>query len=660
MWIDFFISCIYLVAILFVPSFLLLTTFFRNKVDCLAVSPCVSTAIYGIEAIIYPLIGIPTNWATIVLPSIIIGVLICLTTFIAKARTTRVKQAREPKAEKICDRNRWLMLCWYVLVGVVVVGFIFVKNLDGPAAFFRGHDSVFHFFHTRQFVNSGSWSSLEANGFYPSIWHELNALLITLLNVDIRIAANAVITVFLAFVFPAGVLYLMNKLFSENAKIIVFGGIATFSFGVLPWGLFSEVIYPFIAALCLTPATLALSIQVIQTIKAQSHDRLFSSIVVLVFCFASLCLTHTSLIFCIPIFLYPYCVHLILCSPDANNRRKTFLIFALSSLLLLIWTGFYLAPFMQGPINYNWPSFLSKSQALINLLGLSFQDEMSQIVLGAIIAIGIVSSCIKKKFRWLIFPYVFMGLLFIVCSTTDGCIKKFLTGFWYTDYLRIGPLTAFFGIPLVSIGLYSIYSFLYKKLCQINPSYRSSILQKTFFSVFMAIFIVINFYPSFELNGKGSVKTAFGYTNDVFKWQYDMSDVGRFYDKEEMQFIEETKKIVGNDVVINISPDGSAFAAGINDLNILFPNIDNSSSDKPAIKQKLDKLASDQEVQKEVEEAGAHYVLILDADNPDPSSRYSSYSKDDWIGIESINEETSGFEIVLSDGDMRLYKIERN
>lgn len=92
----------------------------------------------------------------------------------------------------------------------------------------------------------------------------------------------------------------------------------------------------------------------------------------------------------------------------------------------------------------------------------------------------------------------------------------------------------------------------------------------------------------------------------------------------------------------------------------MFPNIDNSSSDKPAIKQKLDKLASDQEVQKEVEEAGAHYVLILDADNPDPSSRYSSYSKDDWIGIESINEETSGFEIVLSDGDMRLYKIERN
>lgn len=33
------------------------------------------------------------------------------------------------------------------------------------------------------------------------------------------------------------------------------------------------------------------------------------------------------------------------------------------------------------------------------------------------------------------------------------------------------------------------------------------------------------------------------------------------------------------------------------------------------------------------------------------------YKPEDWAGIESVTDETPGFEVVLADGDMRLYKI---
>ena len=45
-------------------------------------------------------------------------------------------------------------------------------------------------------------------------------------------------------------------------------------------------------------------------------------------------------------------------------------------------------------------------------------------------------------------------------------------------------------------------------------------------------------------------------------------------------------------------------------------------------------------------------------DNDDlVKSIYASYSKHNWEGIDNITDKTKGFTVVLSQGDMRLYKI---
>lgn len=77
------------------------------------------------------------------------------------------------------------------------------------------------------------------------------------------------------------------------------------------------------------------------------------------------------------------------------------------------------------------------------------------------------------------------------------------------------------------------------------------------------------------------------------------------------------------------------------------------------IRTRLCDIAESEEVARAVEDAGARYVLMLDDKSGEDRTVLSlRYSEDKWRGIESITEETPGFKLVLSEGDMRLYQIE--
>lgn len=44
--------------------------------------------------------------------------------------------------------------------------------------------------------------------------------------------------------------------------------------------------------------------------------------------------------------------------------------------------------------------------------------------------------------------------------------------------------------------------------------------------------------------------------------------------------------------------------------------------------------------------------------SPDPYAKsWPDYLPENWTGVTNIDENTPGFELVLSEGDMRLYKI---
>ena len=64
-----------------------------------------------------------------------------------------------------------------------------------------------------------------------------------------------------------------------------------------------------------------------------------------------------------------------------------------------------------------------------------------------------------------------------------------------------------------------------------------------------------------------------------------------------------------------------------------------------------------------MENLNAHYVLLLDqGDNmvdKDGSGKLFTWDwySYQWEGLRTITDDTPGFEVVLSEGDMRLYRI---
>ena len=138
------------------------------------------------------------------------------------------------------------------------------------------------------------------------------------------------------------------------------------------------------------------------------------------------------------------------------------------------------------------------------------------------------------------------------------------------------------------------------------------------------------------------------------------------YTAAERDFIQQVKEEVPKgSLIINLPVDGSSFAWSVDDLNLYYHAKLGSveSEDSHAIRKCLCNISTDSTVKDAVANIGAKYVLLLDRSDytaEDKHVRYSrdlQYKKKDWKGITEINDETPGFEPILSSGSMRLYLI---
>ncbi len=137
-----------------------------------------------------------------------------------------------------------------------------------------------------------------------------------------------------------------------------------------------------------------------------------------------------------------------------------------------------------------------------------------------------------------------------------------------------------------------------------------------------------------------------------------------YYTSEEEEFVCRAKEICGTDLVVNQPYDGSVFSYAIDSLNVLFPQYGfDQEEDKATLKLRLGYIAQDQEVAEAARRLGVKYVLQLDQGSgpcgmsPDATYYDFSYDADCWVGINMITDDTPGFEVVLSEGNMRLYRI---
>lgn len=698
MWSTFFIAVLVVSVFLYLPGFLLLAAARIRRFVALCCAPVATIVAYGLITTLLPALGIGASWQTVVLPCVAFGaVALAVSVRIAGPEPVRssLGYGGLRRFSKTALREDWFLLATYVLVGIAVVAVIFVKNLDGPESFLQAWDNSHHLSSIRAFVESGNFCMFTTtsyateldrsftpwageSAFYPSAWHCLGALAVDAAGASVPMAANVVNTVIAALVLPTSMAFLMGRLFPRQRGVRYCGALVTLAFATFPWGFLTfGPLYPNFLSYALLPLV-AVFFMAIFDVGLSKAARVVRAVLFMLG-IISLAFSQPNAVFSCAVFLAPFCVAL---AADIPARLKRFehnptaasAAFGVATTLgiVLIWVILFKMPFLQDVIWFDWPAKETGFQAIANAALLSYGYAPAQLLLAAFVVLGLFCAVFDRRFRWFACSFLFAFFINIVDASMDGFIKHFLAGFWYTDQLRTASMAALFAVPLASLGLYHVVRICASGIERcVKATGGSSPVQVPALLVAVALAACV-YYPSFDIPGHHHVETGFGSIRDRVEDQNSVVKMN-YLDASEKDFVAQVAAIVPADQpLINSPDDGSVFLYGYNGTRTYYRYLTGykpSSGESPesaTIRSGLYRIAEDESVRNAVQAIGAQYVLVLDQGKDDENMTEKEHRrfvfKDDidneiWCGIRAINDETPGFEVVLAEGDMRLYRI---
>lgn len=675
MWFQFALVFFVAFVFLYLPGALLLRSVSFRWFESLIFAPSISFLTFFILAAFYSITGISCGWDTLFLP-------VCFFAFICCALACFIKKRKKRLVEEVSFQD-WVILSLGVFVSLIIVALVFVKNLDGPASFVQEYDNTTHMSVLRLFLETNDYSlfnfakyevgsisptGIVSAGLYPSLWHCFVAMVLDCTSCSIPMAINAVNAFLSAVVFPSAIMLLVKVIFS-NRKMYYASAIAAVACGGFPWlFLIFGPLYANIAAFSLLPSALAAFILIFSNgnfIRTRIRWGLLFLFVCIAVAFA-----QPNALFSAVLFLSPFCASLIWNrlkrSQDihAIQIRPIIIVSVFVCCVVLLWVVLYKAPFMQGVVQFTWPALFSKSQAVINAVSLSFTEmNAAQWALAIIVLFGAIYPLLKKKYYWVVVAYFTVLVIYVVNVSTDGELKHLLSGFWYTDSYRIGAMAAIFSVPVSCMGFVIVYDFL-KGMVEKCLLQDGNKLNSLALSILLAgVFMCINYWPNYTNPGNQEVRTGFGAIGEKVA-SLNSEAVPHMLDPDEADFAKKVKEVVPEDALIINSPnDGSVFLYALDGLNIFYRNLEGDSGSREIeeseiIRNNLDDYGNSREVKEAMSSLGAQYVLVLDQGEPTPLRSYlSNYHPEEWEGIESITDGTPGFETVLAQDDMRLYKV---
>lgn len=716
MWLEFFQSVVVIIALLYVPGVILLHASGMPKPWALVSAPLVSCALFFIEGEIFSALNIPIPLAVMVLVPLLIAVLVNgYVYYVApkhkedfrsekpnKSEAIRVgKQSTSPVPAFICEELPFWMPLLYVAIGLLTVGFLFLPTLPSASSFVQGWDIVHHLDVTQAMIESQKYSSIHydfystvetaitpwepgSSGFYPSGWNIIVALTTQLVSTTVPIAGNALNFVSAAIIFPLSICSVIAKVLPKHRIALVSGAFVCLAFFVFPWSLLIYgPIFPNTVAFCVMPSIWWIFMQMTRS-KTPKHDLIWL-IVIFVLGLITLFILHPSTIFSSIVVLLPWSFARI---GESKRRVVLFgkqikpvtLAYVFFIFALVIWSVFYYVLIVRGvALNFWWSAYSSLQDAILHALGMDFIGQSyaggelvsPQPILSICVLVGAVWTFKHKQARWMVSAFMYLSILCIFIITFDVPLKGYLSGFWYTDPFRIAASCVIMAIPLAALGLATLaeaaletFASWREKASQAQTEAQTCVFctvwaKPLIVGAVIACVVVLNYVvpmPNLKSEEPIPAVTAFKQASEkAYGDHYILTS-------EELEFLRRVELTVpAGAVIANLPQDGSLWAYGTNDLHVLwrFPN-GYDASERPAsaiLRKRLNRIASDPEVLQTVRDLNVQYVLILNNVVDYSNAVTSTYKPGTFRGITQITDTTPGFEVVLEEGSMRLYKI---
>ncbi len=351
----------------------------------------------------------------------------------------------------------------------------------------------------------------------------------------------------------------------------------------------------------------------------------------------------------------------------------------------------------------------------------SFMNKAGQPILFVFALVGVVAVLALRRNCWIVVSFALVVLVYVTsASFEEGPLRQILTGFWYSEPKRIGSIVGLASMPLVACGLSALYELVAALVARIlgarigmcradarrADARRESSGQATVANrvgdcadkrglsnesdcppangegvrrvravlavVFALAFVSMVFFAPYvppvnqehleqsedvqEPDASSAHASALQGMARYAKMNYE----NPVLDREEVAFIQEAAATIGpNQTVINLPYDGSIIAYGLVGLKSYYLERygyegAHETPESALIRTELSEISTRADVLAAVQSTGCCYVLLLKRDkdivyNFDPLL---------WQGVSDIDDATPGFTPVLSEGDMRLYRID--
>lgn len=656
------------VALLILPGYLVARALLAEKMTALCVAPALSVAVYNILAVLYSLLGLFCSALTLALPLVVcFGFLDFLAVRRGLASRVALSFGEDLHGRPIhCLPLSWANISVLAAVlGSLLVSIVFyLSNINSSSAYLPYYDNAYHLTRLRTFFESGVYSSL-SGGFYPSAWHCLGAMIMSVTNCSITVAAQASTVSFVACAFPLGMSFFLGTVFPHHPRRVIFGSLLCLCTWFFPWKiLLFGPLYPNVASFTLMPATLGLFIRLFGE-EGKLKER-FGVSILLMLSGVALVFAQPNTVFFSYIFLIPYLmmrVRTVVSARVAGKRGTVGGVVAeamLFGLAIAIWIFLLSLPFMQSLVAYERDQPYTFLQAVPKLLTFQFVIWRPQYLLCLLLVFGCLRQLFEKETRWAAFSYGALGFVYLASVGLNGSLRGYISGFCYNDYYRTAACVCIAAVPLVATGLDSVVFVLTRAVLRIRPGSEQRVFPSVA-CVAIAVFCGFNYFPLFEIPRFAS----WGFDSIAYLVNDGYNEpLSSYYTSEEEEFVRRAKEICGSSLVVNQPYDGSVFSYSLDGLNVLFTQFAfDQAGDKAVLKDGLGNIAADSVVSDAARRLGAAYVLQLDQGSSfsgmSPNATYYDFSYDpaEWTGINMIRDDTPGFEVVLSDGDMRLYKI---
>lgn len=688
MWLQFFMALPVFFLFVYVPGYLLSRSLTSDPMVALAMAPLVVTCCYSILTIAYSALGIYTSWLTLVAPLTIAGA-ICFALARRDRDTVSLSRLRSDPAtrKEVLDQIKSYLPYIVFAAGLGLV--YFIKPLDGPESFTWRTDNTQHINLITRFIATGDWSMLHTTvyedptraaivgaGFYPAGWHVLASLVSSAFGASAAFGINVIDAVLIMVTIPTSGYLLLRTIFDDKPLAVRMGAIFPLALGVYPWRiLIPEAKGSFFFGLALVPVCIAVMVLACERAldskekgldkQALAYDIALALIGLLACAFA-----HPVCVFTLGVLMVPYFVYAIFRAVTdeqdlRSSRRKAALwIGAFLAFVVAVWVFCFNVPVIHEMTLWMHWAYTTRRAALVRVIFLGFKHVPPQPLLALFVWTGVIYSLYKKRYLWISCGFLTFSLFYIVDATTDHVIKRYLTGFWYTDFDRLAASACVIAVPLAALGFYALIRLAQSMFAQAVAQHDEDArrFKQILIPLLGAIIAAgVIYYPSYHLpHVETKTTTAFGYL--ASKYRTYNSSKKSILSEDERKFLKKVEKVTGDDLVLNFPADGSAFAWATNGINIYVRryNYVYMSEAAKLLAAHLDDVSTNKEVQDALDELDAHYVLLLDMDEDGEEATIyeDGYRVNGWKGFTEINDKTPGLEVVLSEGDMRLYRIE--